>query len=76
MDLESVFNGPLTTGEKQGKTGASVWEAEVALRLSKEEGHEGVDQMKACIESPYDNVPKPCIGGRPVIAWVKTAYCY
>ena len=37
MDLESVFDGPLSTGslgEKSGK-GVSVWQAEVALRLSK-----------------------------------------
>jgi len=36
MDLESVFDGPLSTGslgEKSGK-GVSVWQAEVALRLS------------------------------------------
>ena len=31
MDLESVFNSAVT-GEKQGK---SVWQAEVALRLSE-----------------------------------------
>lgn len=35
MDLESVFNSAVT-GERQGK---SVWQAEVALRLSK--SHEG-----------------------------------
>ena len=34
MDLESVFNSAVT-GEKQGK---SVWQAEVALRLSKNRG--------------------------------------
>ena len=31
MDLESVFNSAVT-GEKQGN---SVWQAEIALRLSK-----------------------------------------
>lgn len=34
MDLESVFNSAVT-GERQGK---SVWQAEVALRLSKTHG--------------------------------------
>ena len=41
MDLESVFDGPLSTGslgEKSGK-GVSVWQAEVALRLSKSDSH-------------------------------------
>ena len=38
MDLESVFDGPLSTssGEKMGKgVSVSVWQAEVALRLSE-----------------------------------------
>ena len=38
MDLESVFDGPLSTGsgEKPGKgVSVSVWQAEVALRLSE-----------------------------------------
>ena len=33
MDLESVFDSAVS-GERQGK-GASVWQAEVAVRLSK-----------------------------------------
>ena len=37
MDLESVFDGPLSTGSPRLKSekGLSVWQAEVALRLSK-----------------------------------------
>ena len=36
MDLESVFDGPLSTGSPRLKSekGLSVWQAEVALRLS------------------------------------------
>ena len=34
MELGSVFDGPLSSGEKSDK-GMSVWQAEVALRLSK-----------------------------------------
>ena len=43
MDLESVFDGPLSTGSPRLKSekGLSVWQAEVALRLSKSE-REGV----------------------------------
>lgn len=37
MDLESVFDGPLSTGSSGKKSGVSVsvWQAEVALRLSE-----------------------------------------
>lgn len=34
MDLESVFSGPLSSGSG-AKDGVSVWQAEVALRLSE-----------------------------------------
>ena len=34
MELGSVFDGPLSSGEKSDR-GLSVWQAEVALRLSK-----------------------------------------
>ena len=37
MDLESVFDGPLSTGSsgKKSAVSVSVWQAEVALRLSE-----------------------------------------
>lgn len=37
MDLESVFDGPLSSGSSGKKSGVSVsvWQAEVALRLSE-----------------------------------------
>lgn len=37
MDLESVFDGPLSSGSSSKKSGTSlsVWQAEVGLRLSK-----------------------------------------
>ena len=37
MDLESVFDGPLSSGSSGKKSGVSVsvWQAEMALRLSE-----------------------------------------
>lgn len=50
MDLESVFDTAVS-GDRQGK-GASVWQAEVALRLSKPRAGVSIAGWERAVESP------------------------